>query len=158
MLENDLADRRMVFAQESHYVFWVRVFGKSGKSAQIAEQRSDLASVAFELVLGSGRGNQVSHLRCQEAPQPAIRPLGFRLALPRLAQDFHMPDGLSDRRLKISEVNRLCQKVERASVHRRTNIGPYRHRLKLQWSIPFVRSPEASAEATTHPSSAYLYQ
>ena len=61
----------MVVAQQSHHVFRVRTFGEPGEPAQIAEERGNLSTMAFELLLGTGRNDQISHLRRQEAPQPA---------------------------------------------------------------------------------------
>ena len=38
---------------------------------RVAEERGYLSSMAFELLLGTGRDDQISHLRRQKAPQPA---------------------------------------------------------------------------------------
>jgi hypothetical protein len=38
---------------------------------QVAEERGNLATMTFELLLASRRNDQISHLRRQEAPQPA---------------------------------------------------------------------------------------
>jgi hypothetical protein len=61
----------MVVAQERHDVFRVCAFGESGEAAQIAEKRGYLAAMTFELLLGTGRNDQISHLRGQEATQSA---------------------------------------------------------------------------------------
>jgi hypothetical protein len=53
------------------YVFRVGPLGEPGEAAQVAEERRNLSAVAFELLLRTGRNNQISHLRRQEAPQPA---------------------------------------------------------------------------------------
>ena len=61
----------MIVAQQRHHVFRVRAFGEAGEAAQVAEQRGDLPAVAFKLLLGPGRHDQIGDLRRQEAPQPA---------------------------------------------------------------------------------------
>ena len=66
-----LADGRMVVAQQGHHVFGVRALGEAGEAAQVTEERGYLSSMAFELLLAAGRDDQISHLRRQEAPQPA---------------------------------------------------------------------------------------
>ena len=53
VLDDDLADRRVVLAQQRHHVFRVRGLGEPGEAAQVAEQRRDLAAMAFELLLRS---------------------------------------------------------------------------------------------------------
>ena len=61
----------MVVAQQGHHVFRVGAFGEPGEPAQIAEERGYLPPMAFQLLLAAGRDDQISHLRRQEAPQPA---------------------------------------------------------------------------------------
>ena len=61
----------MVVAQQRHHVFRVGTFGEPGESAQVAEERSNLSAMAFKLLLATRRHDQISHLRRQEAPQPA---------------------------------------------------------------------------------------
>ena len=61
----------MIVAQQGHHVFRIRTFGEPGEPAQVAEQRGYLSTMALELLLAAGRHNQISHLRRQEAPQPA---------------------------------------------------------------------------------------
>ena len=60
----------MVLAQERHHVFRIGGLGKAREAAQVAEQRGDLAAVAFQLLLVSRRDDQVGNLRRQEAAQP----------------------------------------------------------------------------------------
>jgi hypothetical protein len=67
---DDFADRRMVVAQERHHVFSVRAFGKPGETAQVAEQRGNLASVTFQLLLRPRGNDQIGYLRRKEASQP----------------------------------------------------------------------------------------
>ena len=54
-----------------HHVFGVRAFGEPGEATQVAEERGNLSTMAFELLLAPGRNDQIGHLRRQEAPQPA---------------------------------------------------------------------------------------
>ena len=51
-----------------------------------------------------------------------MRALGLGLTASRLAQHHDMADCLLDRRLEIRKVDWLGQKVERAAIHRRTDI------------------------------------
>ena len=44
---------------------------KPGEAAQVTEERGNLSAMAFKLLLASRRNDQISHLRRQEAPQPA---------------------------------------------------------------------------------------
>ena len=60
----------MVFAQERYHVFRVCALGEAGEAAQVAEECRYLPPMAFELLLSTGRDDQISHLRGQEAPQP----------------------------------------------------------------------------------------
>ena len=71
VLDDDFADGRMVVAQQGHHVFSVGAFSEAGEPAQITEERGNLSTMAFELLLATGRNDQISHLRRQEAPQPA---------------------------------------------------------------------------------------
>ena len=71
VLDDDFADGRMVVAQQGHHVFRVGAFGEAGEPAQVTEERGNLPSMAFELLLAPRRNDQISHLRRQEAPQPA---------------------------------------------------------------------------------------
>ena len=71
VFDDDFADSRMIVAQQGHHVFSVRAFGEPSEPAQVAEERSYLSTMAFELLLAPGRNDQISHLRRQEAPQPA---------------------------------------------------------------------------------------
>ena len=45
--------------------------GEAGEAAQVAEECGNLSTMAFELLLRTGRNDQISHLRRQEASQPA---------------------------------------------------------------------------------------
>ena len=71
VLDDDLANRRMVVTQQRHYVFWVRAFGEAGEATQVAEERGNLSTMAFELLLSPGCDDQISYLRGQETSQPA---------------------------------------------------------------------------------------
>jgi hypothetical protein len=66
----------VVVSQQRHDVFRVRTFSEPGEPAQVPEQRSYLSSMAFKLLLGTGRDNQISYLWRQKSPQPA-QPLDF---------------------------------------------------------------------------------
>src|SRR5262249_46339424 len=52
---DDFADGRMVVAQQRHYVFGVGAFGEPGEAAQVTEERGNLSTMAFELLLASRR-------------------------------------------------------------------------------------------------------
>jgi len=54
VLENDLADRLVVLAQERHHVFGIGRFRKSGEATQITEQGRDFAAMPLELLLAAG--------------------------------------------------------------------------------------------------------
>ena len=71
VLDDDFADGRVVVAQQGHHVFRVGAFSEPGEAAQVAEERGNLSAMAFQLLLAPRRHNQISHLRRQEAPQPA---------------------------------------------------------------------------------------
>ena len=49
VLNDLLANRRMIFAEQRDYIFRVGAFGEA---AQVAEQRGDFAARAFKLLLG----------------------------------------------------------------------------------------------------------
>ena len=68
---DEFADGRMVVAQQGHYVFRVGAFREAGEPAEVAEERGNLSSMAFELFLTPRCNDQISHLRRQETPQPA---------------------------------------------------------------------------------------
>ena len=70
ILDNALTDGRVIIAQKRHNVLGVCTFGKASETAQIAEERRNLPAMAFELFLGPGRNDQISHLRRKKAPQP----------------------------------------------------------------------------------------
>jgi hypothetical protein len=57
--------------EQRHHVFRIGAFGKPGEAAQIAEQRGDLAAMAFQLPLCARGNDEVGDLRRQKAPQPA---------------------------------------------------------------------------------------
>jgi hypothetical protein len=65
--DDEFADGRMVVAQQGHHVLRVCAFREPCEPAKVTEQRSYLATVAFELLLAAGRNDQISHLRRQEA-------------------------------------------------------------------------------------------
>src|SRR5262249_44797611 len=69
--DDNLSGCRMIVAQERHYVFRVSAFRESGKATQVAEQRSDLPAMTFELLFGPRCHDQVSDLWRQETAQPA---------------------------------------------------------------------------------------
>src|SRR5262249_52226290 len=71
IFDDDLADCRMIVAQQGHYVFRVRTFGETGKATQVAEQSGNFSAMAFELLFSSSGDDQIGHLRRQEPPQPA---------------------------------------------------------------------------------------
>jgi hypothetical protein len=66
-----LANGRMVFTQQRHYVFRISAFGKTSEPAQVAEECGNLSAVALKLLLAPGCNDQISHLRRQEPSQPA---------------------------------------------------------------------------------------
>jgi hypothetical protein len=43
----------MVFTQQSHHVFWVGAFREAGEAAQVAEECSDLAPMALQLLFSA---------------------------------------------------------------------------------------------------------
>src|SRR5262249_42924703 len=59
VFDDNLSDCRMIVAQERHYVFRVSAFRESGKATQVAEQRSDLPAMTFELLFGPRCHDQV---------------------------------------------------------------------------------------------------
>ena len=61
----------MVVAQQGHHVFGVSALSEASEAAQVTEERRYLPAMAFQLLLASRRHDQISHLRRQEAPQPA---------------------------------------------------------------------------------------
>ena len=71
ILDDDLADGRMVVAQQRHHVFCVGAFGEAGETAQVTEERGNLSPMAFELLLGSRSDDQIGYLRRKETPQSA---------------------------------------------------------------------------------------
>ena len=71
ILVYDPANRRMVFTQQSHHVFWIRALRETGKATQVAEQRGNFSAVAFELLLGPGSDDQIGYLRRKETSQSA---------------------------------------------------------------------------------------
>src|SRR5215510_287816 len=71
ILVYDPTNRRMVFMQLSHHIFWIRTFREAGKAAQIAEQRGNFSAVTFELLLRPGRDDQIGYLRRKETSQSA---------------------------------------------------------------------------------------
>src|SRR5262249_53602652 len=67
----DPANRLMVVTQKRHHVFRVGAFREAGKAAQIAEQRGNFSTMAFELPLCSGGYDQIGYLRRKETAQSA---------------------------------------------------------------------------------------
>ena len=62
----------MILAQQRDHILRVGAFGKKpGEAAQVAKQSRDLAAMAFQLLLGPRRDDQVGDLRRQKTPQPA---------------------------------------------------------------------------------------
>ena len=57
--------------KQRHHIFGVCTFGEASEPAQVTEERGNLSAMAFELLLSPGGNDQISHLRRQEAPQPA---------------------------------------------------------------------------------------
>jgi hypothetical protein len=71
VFDDFLTNGRVVFAQQRYDVFRIGALSEPGEPAQIAKERGYLSSMAFQLLLAPRRNNQISHLRRQEAPQPA---------------------------------------------------------------------------------------
>ena len=71
ILDDARSDCLMVLTQDRHHIFGVRTFGEASEAAQVTEERGYLAAMALQLLLAPRRDDQISHLRRQEAPQPA---------------------------------------------------------------------------------------
>ena len=50
VFDNDFADGRMVIAQQRHHIFSVGTFGEPREPAQVAKERGNLTTMAFELL------------------------------------------------------------------------------------------------------------
>ena len=66
-----LANGRVILAEQRYYVLRVCAFGETCEAAQVTEERDYFPTMAFQLLLCPRSENQISHLRWQEAPQPA---------------------------------------------------------------------------------------
>jgi hypothetical protein len=71
IFDDFIANGRMIVAQQGHHVFGVCALCEAREPAQISEECGYLSAMAFELLLATRRHDQISHLRRQEAPQPA---------------------------------------------------------------------------------------
>jgi hypothetical protein len=63
----------VILAQQGHHIFGVSALGEAREAAQVAEKRGDFSAMTFQLLFSPRRHDQISHLRRQEAPQPAMR-------------------------------------------------------------------------------------
>jgi hypothetical protein len=61
----------VVVAQQRHHVFRISALSETSEPAQVTEERGNLPTVTFKLLLAPRRNDQISHLRRQKAPQPA---------------------------------------------------------------------------------------
>ena len=67
----------MIIVQQLHDLFRLSTFGEGREAAQIAEEDGDVAAVAFQDALISGRDDQFGE-RWREKPLEPGHPLNFR--------------------------------------------------------------------------------
>ena len=71
VFDDGFANGRMVVAQQGHHASPASALSVNPVNPRRSpESRGYLSPMAFELLLGTGGNNKVSHLRRQEAPQP----------------------------------------------------------------------------------------
>ena len=71
MLEDEAADRGVVFAEDGHHFLGIGGLGERGEAAQVEEDDGDLAPVALERIIGAAGDDQLGELGREEALEAA---------------------------------------------------------------------------------------
>ena len=121
--EHDVRHAREIIIEEQRKHTGFERLREHGEIGNVGEKCRDLAALPAEINRIGIAGKPLRQVRREVTRKRRMCPLGLRLAPPRIAQDFDVPDGLVDGRFEIEEIDRFGQEIERAAVHRDTNIG-----------------------------------
>ena len=113
VIEDERADRGVVFAEDGHHVFRIGGLGERGEAAQVEEDDGDLAPVALQRIVGAAGDDQLGELGREEALQPAhVLELADAVG-----------DALLERPVELGELAALAQQlvVERLDAQQRAH-------------------------------------
>ena len=122
MREDDLGHAGEVVVQKRLEHLGIERLDKRGEAGDVGEQSGDFAALAAKINRLTIRRQPFGKIGREVARKRRVRAFGGKLPAPRLAEDADVADGLGDGRFKVDEVDRLGDEIERAAVHRRSDI------------------------------------